>query len=460
MRRLAAALVIGLALLPAFGTSASAHPLGNFTVNRLSIVTVGHDAIGVRYILDLAEIPTLQETNAGAVEGISARLATGLMVELDGMRIPLVLAGETTERLTGQAGLDTLRVVLDLRTTTPVRDGAAIRFVDDNYAGRIGWHDVVLRGAVADPSVGATEPTNELRQYPTDTTVSPPERTTASGTVRLSANVGGVTAPGSEPSRFAIDVSADRLSGFLRSGGTSDLAALAAAIVVAMVLGGLHALGPGHGKAMVAAYLVGSRGTAWQAVILGTTVTVTHTIGIYALGAVTLLATQYVLPERVYPILGIVSGVLVISIGAAMLRLRVRGLRRPETHHDPADHEHGSGPGQHRHDAPVSLRGLLALGISGGLLPCPTALIVLLAAISFHNVLLGMVLVAAFSVGLAGVLTGLGLAIVLGTQYLGRNVRFVRFTTSRMARYLPALSAAAITIAGFVIALQAVRGPS
>lgn len=460
MRRLVAALLIGLALLPAFATSAAAHPLGNFTVNRLSIVTVGHGAIQVRYILDLAEIPTLQETNAGAVDGIPARLAAGLMVELDDVGVPLALVGETTDRLTGQAGLDTLRVVLDLQAATPIRDGAALRFADDNYPGRIGWHDVVLRGAIADPTVGASDATNELRQYPTDATIVAPERTTASATVRLSANVGGATALGNQPSRFAIDVSADRLSGFLRSGGTNDLATLLAAILVAMVLGGLHALGPGHGKAMVGAYLVGSRGTAWQAVILGTTVTVTHTVGIYALGAVTLLATQYVLPERLYPVLGVISGMLVVLIGAAMLRLRVRGLRNPPRPHDGADHEHGDAPGQHRHHAPVRLRGLLALGISGGLIPCPTALVVLLAAVSFHNVLLGMVLVAAFSVGLAGVLTGLGLAIVIGTRYIGRNDRYLRLATSRMARFFPSLSAAAITIAGFVIALQAARGLS
>ena len=457
MRRIAAALLLVLVTLPAFTTSASAHPLGNFTVNHLAIVTVARDAVRVRYVLDLAEIPTLQETNAGAVEGIAGRLAAGLSLRLGGVTVPLAIDHATTERLGGQAGLETLRVVVDLAALVAVREGSAVAFNDVNYLGRLGWHDVVLRGAVGDASVGPSEPTNELRQYPSDATVVPPDRSAAAATVRLSVDVGGVAVQSGEPSRFAVDLSADRLTAFLRAGGTSDLAALLAAILVAMLLGALHALGPGHGKAMVGAYLVGAKGTPAQAVILGTTVTVTHTIGIYALGALTLVAAQYVLPERLYPMLGVISGLLVVAIGLGMLRTRLRGARQAPHAHD-HDHPHGDGRGQHRHDARLGSRGLLALGISGGLLPCPTALIVLLAAVSFHNILLGMLLVAAFSVGLAAVLTGIGLAVVLGTRYLSGNERAMRIAGSRAARYLPPLSAAAITIAGIVIALQAAQG--
>jgi ABC-type nickel/cobalt efflux system permease component RcnA len=234
-----------------------------------------------------------------------------------------------------------------------------------------------------------------------------------------------------------------------------DLGALAAALLVAMILGALHALGPGHGKAMVAAYLVGSRGTPSQAVVLGVTVTVTHTVGVYVLGALTLVAAQYVLPEQLYPVLGVLSGLLVVAIGLGLLGRRVLALRAPVEHHE---HTHGDGPGQHRHDGPVGMRGLLALGVSGGLLPCPTALVVLLAAVSFHNILLGMVLVAAFSVGLAIVLTGIGLVFVAGQRALGRRRLLTRAGGSAIARLLPALSAAAITVAGIVIAIGAARG--
>ncbi len=260
--------------------------------------------------------------------------------------------------------------------------------------------------------------------------------------------------------RFAIDASADALTAFLRS-GDADLRSLAAALLVAMILGAVHAFGPGHGKAMVAAYLVGSRGTPAQAVILGTTVTVTHTAGVYLLGAVTLVAAQYVLPERLYPILGLASGILVVAIGLGLLRSRVAALRAP-THDDARDHAHGhvhgDKPGEHRHTVGVGLRGLLALGISGGLLPCPTALVVLLAAVSFHNVALGMVLVAAFSVGLAAVLTGIGLVFVFGQRAIARRGTLARLAGSAAARAVPIASAAAVTLAGVLIAIGAARG--
>jgi ABC-type nickel/cobalt efflux system permease component RcnA len=281
--------------------------------------------------------------------------------------------------------------------------------------------------------------------------------TSAEATVDLSLAVARPVAASTGAARFAIDASADALAAYVR-GGSMDLAALAAAMLVAMALGSLHALGPGHGKAMVAAYLVGSRGTAGQAVVLGVTVTVTHTIGVYALGALTLVAAQYVLPERLYPILGVTSGVLVVAIGLGLLRIRIRSLRGHGEHRHDHGHTHGDGPGEHRHDGRVGMRGLLALGVSGGLLPCPTALVVLLAAVSFHNVLLGMVLVAAFSVGLAIVLTGIGLAFVFGQRVLRRRQLLSRIGGSGFARALPALSAAAITVAGLVIAIGAARG--
>ena len=460
MRRLVGALVAAVVLLPMFGMSAAAHPLGNFTVNHFSRVTIGADAIRVRYVLDLAEIPTLQELQAGRVDGIVPVLVDGLSLRVGGVAVPLAVRSSTTEQLPGQAGLKTLRVTVDLEAHG-ARDGSRIEYRDATFEGRIGWHAVVLQGTVKDASVPSNDPTDELRSYPSDPGATPPDVTIATATVDLST-VGVVDARPALAGapRFAIDTSADQLSAFLRS-GSSDVGALLAALIVAMFLGALHALGPGHGKAMVAAYLVGSRGTASQAVILGSTVTVTHTIGVYLLGAVTLVAAQYVLPERLYPILGVLSGVLVVVIGLGLLRTRWIGLRaanaasQADHHHE---HTHGDGPGQHRHEGPVGLRGLLALGISGGLLPCPTALVVLLAAVSFHNVLLGMILVAAFSVGLAVVLTGIGLAFVWGQRAVVRNPSLVRFAGSAAMRALPVLSATAITLAGLVIAISAARG--
>jgi nickel/cobalt transporter (NicO) family protein len=466
MRRSLLALLFALCLLPLSGLRASAHPLGNFTVNHLTHLSVNASAIHVRYVLDLAEIPTLQETQAGHVDGIAAHLAGVLSLRIDGAAVPLALTASSVDQVPGQAGLATLRVTLDLEARG-VRDGARIAYADGTYPGRIGWHEVVLDGAVRDSSATATDATNELRAYPSDPTVTPPDVTAATATVDLGAVAGGASNSLLSAPRFALDAGADELTAFLRS-GAPDLGALAAALLVAMVLGALHALGPGHGKAMVAAYLVGSRGTPSQAVILGTTVTVTHTAGVYLLGAVTLLAAQYVLPERLYPVLGVLSGAVVVAIGLGLLRTRVLALRRSPTpvegaehHHEHAhahDHEHGDGPGGHRHATGVGLRSLLALGISGGLLPCPTALVVLLAAVSFHNVPLGMLLVAAFSVGLAAVLTGIGLAFVVGQRSLARRGRIARLTAGTAARVIPIVSAAAVTVAGVLIALGAARG--
>jgi nickel/cobalt exporter len=460
LRRVSGALALALSALALFPAVALAHPLGNFTVNHLSIVTVGRDAVRVRYILDLAEIPTLQETNAGTVATISDRIPAGLDLQVDGRPVRLDVQRSTSERLAGQAGLETLRVTLDLVAAAP-REGAALVFHDRTFPGRVGWHDVVLRGAIAGASVGPDEATDELRAYPSDATVTPPDRVEASARVQLAANVGTANAPSFDAGRFAIDAGADRLTAFLR-GGDADLAALIAALLVAMILGSLHALGPGHGKALVAAYLVGSKGTPREAVVLGATVTLTHTLGVYALGLVTLVAAQLLVPEAIYPILGVASGALVTITGVVLLRSRLR--RRVAEHDHEHDHEHGHGVGQHHHARRVGMRGLIALGVSGGLLPCPTALVILLAAVSFHNVLLGMALVAAFSLGLASVLTGIGLALVWGRGMLRRDARALGLVRSRLAgtaaRYLPAASAGAIAVAGVVITVRSILGIS
>lgn len=469
LRRSLGVLALALALLGALANSAFAHPLGNFTVNHLSIVSVRVDGVHVRYILDLAEIPTLQEASSGRSSTVVATSAAALELRIGGELVPLRVDSSTVERLPGQAGLDTLRVTIDASAAASVRDGVRIAYRDQTFPGRIGWHDVVLRGAISDANASADDPTNELRSYPADATVAPADRLEAQATAAIGANIGSSGAPASDTSRFALDVSADRLTGFLRT-GPADLVALVAALCVAMFLGALHALGPGHGKAMVAAYLVGSKGSARDAVILGGTVTITHTLGVYALGLVTLVAAQFLLPEKLYPIIGVISGALVVLIGLGLLRARLgRASRGPGRigdgdHADHHEHAHGEGPGLHRHDGPVGLKALLALGVSGGLLPCPTALVVLLAAVSFHNLLLGMVLVVAFSVGLAAVLMGIGLALVAGQGVLRRSAAATRVARSRLAvttaRYLPAGSAAAITIAGLIITVSAAKGLS
>ena len=209
----------------------------------------------------------------------------------------------------------------------------------------------------------------------------------------------------------------------------------------------MHALSPGHGKSIVAAYLVGTRGTPKHAAILGLTVTITHTVGVFALGLVTLALSAFIFPEQLYPWLNLASALLVVVVGCGVLRSR---LRHRQLHRHGHDHHHGH---HHHHDHELSMRGLLGVGISGGLIPCPTALVVLLAAISLHRVGYGLVLILAFSLGLAAAMTGIGLLAVSAKKLAGR----LRLE-GRVVRALPALSAAVILVLGLVMTVRALPG--
>jgi ABC-type nickel/cobalt efflux system permease component RcnA len=202
---------------------------------------------------------------------------------------------------------------------------------------------------------------------------------------------------------------------------------------------------------MVAAYLVGTRGTPRHAVALGATVTVTHTIGVFALGAVALLLSQYILPEDLYPWLNLVSAGLVLVVGASVLRTRYRGARHHHHHHD-HDHDHDHGH-SHSHAPPerFSWKGLLALGASAGLIPCPSALVVLLGAIAQGQIGLGMLLIVAFSAGLAMTLTALGLAVVLAGKAISRMP-----VPGRLTLALPTVSALLIVGVGIVLTVNAI----
>jgi nickel/cobalt transporter (NicO) family protein len=218
--------------------------------------------------------------------------------------------------------------------------------------------------------------------------------------------------------------------------------------------GALHALSPGHGKAMVAGYLVGARGTPRHALLLGLTVTATHTFSVFLLGLVTLFASEYVLPEQLYPWLGVVSGAMVVAIGLWVMRSRFRRWRtlRAEAGRDHAHpHEH-----HHHPEDPITMRGLLALGVSGGIVPCPSALVVLIGAISQHRVGLGMLLILAFSVGLAATLTAVGLAVLYGGRLVARLRPERRLLGGRLTGALPAISASVIVLAGTLITLRAI----
>ncbi len=221
---------------------------------------------------------------------------------------------------------------------------------------------------------------------------------------------------------------------------------------LAMVLGAGHALSPGHGKTMAAAYLVGSRSTPWQAVVLGVTTTLTHTLAVFGLGAIALLAAQWGWSEQIYPVLSLVSGVMVVAVGSVLLRQRLNALESTE-HHSQHHHLHAHAHTHHHHahHSPAEQPNLIALGIAGGLVPCPSALVLLLSAIALHQAAYGMALVSAFSLGLALVLVAIGLSVVYSRQWVDRLP-----VPSAVLRYLPIATAVMIMAVGAVLTAQAI----
>ena len=258
------------------------------------------------------------------------------------------------------------------------------------------------------------------------------------------------------------------------------------ALGVSFLAGAAHALTPGHGKALVAAYLVGSGGTVRDAVFLGAVVTVTHTATVFVLGVVTLYATQHFLMETIYAWLSVASGLLIVGIGAWLLNSRWRAFRNPDaahghghshgpfgghTHshsdsknHHPADghehdhqhpdehdHEHGH-THSHGHSPPrdAGRKSLLSLGISGGLIPCPEALAVLLISFTLNRLLFGLIILLAFSLGLAAILIAVGVAMVLAGPALQKFS-----SDGPLMRALPVGSAAIVTLLGAAILYKA-----
>src|SRR6185312_2425134 len=340
-------LAAAVALL-ALAAPAGAHPLGNFSVNHLTVVRASGDRVDLRYVLDQAEIPTFRERGlapARVLERKRAEVARGVSLTVGGRPVALTLRpGGRLSFPRGAGGLRTTRVELLLSARVAPRGAMTVR--DATFAGRVGWRAVLAepgRGTAVRSDVTSADPTRRLRVYPTALLASPADRTVAH--LRVSPGSGTVTAPRGDGSRATTT---DRGAGD-GLGSVFERAAQGQGVLLLLLLaafgwGAVHALSPGHGKAMVAAYLVGTRGTARHAVALGLTVTVTHTIGVFALGLVTLALSAYVLPEDLYPWLNLVSGLLVLGVGASVVRARVRRARAPAHDHG-HDHAHG-----HAHD--------------------------------------------------------------------------------------------------------------
>jgi ABC-type nickel/cobalt efflux system permease component RcnA len=384
------------------------------------------------------------------------------------------------------------------------------------YRDRIGWHELVVRpssgAGVAGAGVPADDVSDELRSYPEDRLQSPITVTEAGFTWSPGTGAGEVGPLTADPESRVEEDAPGGLAGLVDDDLSVGVVLLA--LLAAMGWGALHSLSPGHGKTMVAAYLVGARGTARHAVLLGLFVTVTHTIGVVALGLVTLFASRYILPETLFPWINLVAAALVVAVGIWVARGRLGSLRRhlahrrahargiahdhghgPHGHHHhhhphdgvggpvPAlavagaaplhdhvhshdhghahghshadDHGHGHhhGPGGHTHAPPedLSMRSLLAVGAAAGIIPCPSALVLLLGAIALDRVGYGLVLVLAFSVGLAGLLSLIGLLVIYARRFIERLP-----LDGRVASAIPALSALAIIALGMVLMVKAI----
>ena len=453
LRRTVGALVAVIALGLALTATASAHPLGNFTVNHYAGIELAGDRVYVRYVLDLAEIPTFQFGDEVRAPGFATTVAKSLELRLGGRRVALRPLSRRVSSRDGAGGLQTLR--FEVVYAAPAT-GGSLSFADRAFATRIGWREITVSardGArLVDASVPGQSRSDELRAYPGDLLRSPLD--VRSAVARFEP--GSIPAPA--PTLDATTAPAHRGGGFEALIQRGDLSAgvVLLSLLVAAFWGAAHALTPGHGKALVAGYLVGTRGRPRHAVALGATVTVTHTAGVFALGLVTLLLSRFVVPEQLYPWLTLASGLLVVAVGLGVLRQRLRGGHRHEHdhHHEHGHHHHEDGPHHdHTDDRALTSRGLVGVGIAAGLLPCPSALVVLLSAIALHRVGFGMALIVAFSLGLALTITGIGLLAVLARRAFSR----VRFD-GPVVRALPAVSAAVIVLVGIAITVKAVPG--
>jgi ABC-type nickel/cobalt efflux system permease component RcnA len=476
----------------------------------------------------MAEIPTFQEIQESnivpepdhaSVSGYLLKKAEifkrNLWLEVNGRRLPLVAEPKAIIFPPGAGGLPTLKLAILYHATLEPNGSTGIyglNFKDHNYPDRAGWKEVIIKTgsgvSLVSSSVPERDRSGQLSDYPTDLLNSPPQSLEA----RASFGVAGASmvastgkAPAAEGKRGSVLSNARmpeqsevppklvpspspattnltsanagsrlqaNLQGTPRNAFTELIAdrrfgagILLLALAVAAGLGALHALEPGHGKTLVAAYLVGTRGTVKHALLLGLIVTAAHTAGVYVLGAMTLFASQYIVPDRLYPWLGVVSGAMIAALGLTLLFRHFAGKhplqslpqRRSHQDHDDSHgghvHHHGHPHRHHVHGQPASMREPIALGISGGIVPCPAALVVLLSAVAMGRIAFGFLLIVAFSAGLAGVLVGIGLLMVCARRFISRFDGVGQLTT----RWLPMVSAGFVFLFGAALTFQSLH---
>jgi ABC-type nickel/cobalt efflux system permease component RcnA len=520
-------LLAAVAAVPLTGRADTvASLLGNFTINQYCGLEVAPKTIEVHYVVVFGQLPALRELHLADTDGdgvtsqaerdayigkLAPGFAEDLELKVDGSRVPLHAIHWTSSLPTEQGGFS-LRVDVDFAAALPPAATDAPRkleFSNQNYAGRIGWHEIAVQPSSGEmifdtngysgsltggltqalQSLPAAGPLDERAVHLSFGRRAPPGAVLLTDRSGNGASMAAVKTRGAKSESEWIASRTRELVDAISSPHVEPKVAFLA-LLVALLLGSVHALSPGHGKTIVGAYLIGSRGAPRHAVFLGLTVTITHTIGVFVLGFATLYASRYIVPERLFPILSLISAVLVLGMGLVLLVQRGRSARhalatveqapagtfqflKSETmatagarglifapgaqHLDSTMHSHGGGP-MHTHLPPdasgekVTWRSLLALGVSGGLVPCPSAMVLLLAAIALNKTAYGMLLVVTFSVGLAITLTLVGLAFLYA-----RNRFRSPGVGSRWAHVLPVLSAGTITLVGIALCFGALR---
>ncbi|MFC7383397.1 nickel/cobalt transporter [Sphaerisporangium rhizosphaerae] len=529
----------------------AAHPLGNFTVNHYDGLRVTPQQVGNTAIVDYAELPTLQSAarvdadgsgaaspaeRAAYAAAACAELSRAQRLTVDGRTLPWQVGAASYAYAPGQGGLRTSRLTCDLSAPAAVSAASSIVFTDSFLGDRIGWREItaVPEGMrFARPAVPATSVSDRLRSYPADLLTAPLDQRSA--TLRTtSANPGqaapasgsgtpasgqaapapgsGAPAPasGSAPGDGAGGRPLASLAGPSLPGPIGDwLAGLdrtftgligassltvplgLLAVLLAVALGAGHALIPGHGKTVMAAYLAGRRGRPRDALVVGATVTATHTAGVLVVGLL-ISALSAVAGESVLSWLGIASGLLIAAVGLRLLWSAARAHRgSPENGHGhghahghgyghgyghgsghaPGDedagehgiadrgahgHAHGHGHGHARGGG--GRAGLIGLGVAGGLVPSPSALIVLLGAAALGRTWFGVALVAAYGLGMAATLTATGLLLVRLASRLDALAAKREGLAGRLAGLTPIGTAATVVLLGAGLAVRGLTG--
>lgn len=259
-------------------------------------------------------------------------------------------------------------------------------------------------------------------------------------------------------------------------------------VPTAIVLGALHGLEPGHSKTMMAAFIIAVRGTVTQAVLLGLAATISHTAIVWAIALAGLHFGPQITTEATEPWLQLASGVIILLIAAWMI-WRTSRDRSHHHHHHHHEHDHDH---HHAHGRPLTTQALdstmlelpqdalsdaharahaadiqrrfagrsattgqiILFGLTGGLIPCPASVTVLLICLQLKEITMGALLVLCFSIGLAVTMVAVGAAAALGVKATSTRFKIL----SAWADRAPYFSSALIVLVGIYTLWLGVSG--